>query len=198
MRTSIWPFVSWREVPTPGAAPAFTAAASATNSGGPPPISTMSPRINHLPSLVALSGKVMTTRSARSAPAAGRAKISRLSRIGVTARQNGAFSSTYLRRLLAVCSISSEAWIALEFVSYARCETIIFTISSTTCTLDISKKFWLKVPKPSKPGMPTMGGLPLAAVAVYKFWPMLFNPALFTKRISSNVPFRLDRSGRQW
>ena len=48
----------------------------------------------------------------------------------------------------------SLVWIAFELNSYARCATIIFTISLTVETFDISRNLWIDFPNPSNPGRP--------------------------------------------
>src|SRR5690606_7920747 len=81
-------------------------------------------------------------------------------------------SHLYRLRLFAVCSISSAAWIAQYFTSYVLWLVIMATISSTTCSLDISTKPCAMLRKPSWPAGPTKGA-PDEALAVERLWPML-------------------------
>ena len=64
----------------------------------------------------------------------------------------------------------STAEIAFELTSYALRVSIIFTISSTTFTLDASKAPCIYDPAPLSPGCYKTGG-PLAPVCLYKFCP---------------------------
>ena len=64
---------------------------------------------------------------------------------------------------------------------------IMPTISSTTCTLDISSTPWRTVGIPFCPGCPTMGA-PLALVSRKRRSPRARSPAGLMKRASSSWP----------
>ena len=62
-------------------------------------------------------------------------------------------------KLLVRCwSIWSVVSIAREFISYARCVSIMDTSSSTTLTFEVSSAPCISVPSPFKPGVPGCGG----------------------------------------
>src|SRR5438067_1246066 len=61
------------------------------------------------------------------------------------------------------------------------------TSSSTSFTLDDSRKPWARVPSPSSPGLPWMGS-PDLSVARYRSLPTAVRPAGLTKRASSSWP----------
>ena len=64
---------------------------------------------------------------------------------------------------------------------------IIFTISSTTLTLDISRYPCCKTPKPFSPGAP-ISGAPLASVSIKRFPPVALSPAELGNRTNSSCP----------
>ena len=90
-------------------------------------------------------------------------------------------------RLEIVLSISSEAVITLEFISYARCAVIILTISVTGLTLAVSKKPCKIDPTPPTPGIPTVAA-PDAGVSKSKLSPIASKPASFGNVTNSSWP----------
>jgi len=105
----------------------------------------------------------------------------------------------YLRRLLAVCSsISSDAWIALEFVSYCRWIRSWFTISSHYLGRWTFPEVLAQGAKTVQSRSTHNGIHPLAAVGGEKVLADTLQPGIVhkTNQFKGN-PFRQVCSGQQ-